>query len=466
MDRREFTKKVGVTIAGIPLASSMIEFATKQESVRLRKNIESLSPDELANYKHALTILKERKNNEENSFYSLAQMHNTSDFQYRCQHGNDLFLPWHRGMLYYFEQELQKTDPPRTSNVTIPYYDFTKIPSIGNRFPAVFEDINSILGMRWSRRGWTANNRAVNSSGNTPPLIAPRGINDLMNLNWIDFGGKVGSPGKIEKPHNTMHNTGIGGVLRSTYTAAYDPLFWSFHTFIDLIFWRWQRESSHSIPQGRFDEKMKFQGMWDDMKFGDAIDVEALGYRYEYQTEELFTADKRLAFFGAAQAEGSFSQNNPFIAGLANRSKINWTNTFSLKPMKNQFSKAVFKLTDFVHLEDHNITGFIYLHPSSEKFNPRSPLFIERYLVDYLSIFGMKSMGGMEMKSDYSFDLTGEMRRVTQLAKSEMWTISLALSIERLSLSKELDNTKSKPVSKSAAEQMIKIRNAELQYIN
>ena len=77
----------------------------------------------------------------------------------------------------------------------------------------------------------------------------------------------------------------------------------------------------------------------------------------------------------------------------------------------------------------------------------------------------MKSMGGMEMRSDYSFDLTGEMRRLSQLGKSEKWTITLALSIESLSFSKELDDVKSKPASKSVAEQMMKIRNGELQYI-
>lgn len=466
MDRREFTKKIGVTIAGIPFASSFMGLANKQESVLLRKNIESLNADEIANYKHALTILKERNNNEKNSYYSLAQMHNTSDIQYRCKHLSDLFLPWHRGMLYHFEQELQKTDPPRTSNVTIPYYDFTKVPLEGKRFPAVFEDTNSILGMRWSLiNGWTKNNREVNSPSNNPPLIPPRDINDLMNLNWVDFGGDKGKPGKIEIPHNTMHNEGIGGVFLSTYTSANDPLFWSFHTFIDLIFWRWQRESSYTIPESRFDEELKFKGIWDDMKFGDTIDVAELGYSYEYKTEDLFTADKRLAVYGAAQAEGSFAQNNPFIAGLANKNKINWTETFPLSPIKNQFSKAVFKLSDFVHLENHNITGFLYLHPSGEKFKPRSPLFIERYLIDYLSIFGMKSMGGMEMRSDYSFDLTGEMRRLSQLGKSEKWTITLALSIESLSFSKELDDVKSKPASKSVAEQMMKIRNGELQYI-
>jgi hypothetical protein len=35
-------------------------------------------------------------------------------------------IPWHRARLAGFEKLLRDSDPPRTANVTIPYWDWTK----------------------------------------------------------------------------------------------------------------------------------------------------------------------------------------------------------------------------------------------------------------------------------------------------------------------------------------------------
>src|SRR5215211_869203 len=54
-----------------------------------------------------------------------------------CEHGSDLFLAWHRAHLHYFEKLLQEADPPRTENVTIPYWDWLHAEASG-KFPEVF----------------------------------------------------------------------------------------------------------------------------------------------------------------------------------------------------------------------------------------------------------------------------------------------------------------------------------------
>ncbi len=86
--------------------------------LKVRKNIESLSPDELARFRAAIAKMQcyDKYPQDERSFAYWAKMH--ADM---CQHGWEQFLTWHRAYLYFFEQRLQDIDP----TVTLPYWDWT-----------------------------------------------------------------------------------------------------------------------------------------------------------------------------------------------------------------------------------------------------------------------------------------------------------------------------------------------------
>lgn len=63
----------------------------------------------------------------------------------------------------------------------------------------------------------------------------------LHESNQAEFGGYVkGSPignkGRLERgPHDYMHPHFIGGLMSNPTTAAMDPIYFSFHCFIDLL---------------------------------------------------------------------------------------------------------------------------------------------------------------------------------------------------------------------------------------
>ena len=104
-----------------------------------RKDINELSNSELANYIYALNILRDRSAqdpDDETGYDFQAALHNDV-LVGPCEHGSDLFLPWHRAHLHYFEHLLQASDPPRTANVTIPYWDWLH-PEVSGKFPAAF----------------------------------------------------------------------------------------------------------------------------------------------------------------------------------------------------------------------------------------------------------------------------------------------------------------------------------------
>jgi tyrosinase len=94
------------------------QFRGDQGSVKARKNINTLTPDELARFRNAVAQMKSLDNYflDERSFGYWARMHANL-----CQHGWEEFLTWHRLYLYYFEQRLQDVDP----SVTLPYWDWT-----------------------------------------------------------------------------------------------------------------------------------------------------------------------------------------------------------------------------------------------------------------------------------------------------------------------------------------------------
>jgi tyrosinase len=263
--------------------------ATKKR-VRYRKNIDQLTPAELAAYEHAVAMMKKKSAAnifDRTGFLWQAWVHNctnipvTADREHpvsdidaanscrlspvefdeglprasmtsitlpgathqenpgMCEHAKDTFLHWHRAEFYFYEKALQAADPqglegPSTKDVTVPYWNFTKNPS-GKRFPKVFEDKNSPL--------WV-DHRATGLPTSEPYTSAKNMADQIYNLDWPSFGGYsvggAGNYGNFETQiHNPMHSTYVSGYMSDNRTAGLDPLFYAFHSFLDFAFEKW-----------------------------------------------------------------------------------------------------------------------------------------------------------------------------------------------------------------------------------
>jgi tyrosinase len=88
-----------------------------KNSLKVRKNINFLTPEELARFRKALAKMMslDKYEQDERSFGYWARIHAS-----QCQHSWEQFLTWHRAYLYFFEQQLQDIDP----TVTLPYWDW------------------------------------------------------------------------------------------------------------------------------------------------------------------------------------------------------------------------------------------------------------------------------------------------------------------------------------------------------
>src|SRR5215210_4711510 len=84
----------------------------------IRKAIRGLSPQELTNFREAVSRMKALS--DERGYNFFAGIHGLP-LPIHCQHGTLLFLPWHRAYLYFFELALQDQVP----DMGLPYWDWT-----------------------------------------------------------------------------------------------------------------------------------------------------------------------------------------------------------------------------------------------------------------------------------------------------------------------------------------------------
>ncbi|GAB5526458.1 MAG: hypothetical protein Roseis2KO_43300 [Roseivirga sp.] len=411
------------------------------QPIFLRKNIEHLTKSELDKYITALELLGDEE------FERLADIH--GDY---CMfsHGYDIFFPWHRSLLYTFEKALQAKVP----GVTIPYYDYTEMPS-GKRFPKAFEEAGSILNKRFSGTQFVKNNRRKGSVS-TPFYDFENGVIDVINKNpnWYDtntmhggsangFAGKRTGSGKgaIESPqHDTMHFSNIGGVMGSTDSAALDPIFWSFHAYQDLIFELWLKKyGSKGIPEQ--ERPLKKIDKENVLSIRDIVDTRELGYLYDHP--EISSPGSSNLFAGTITAHaGSYAQLNPHVARRALNRETFVIQSEDVIVTENSFMPVTYSVDQFQISDQFNYSGFIFLHPKGKSYE-LSELFIERYLIDNFSVLSMRKMSKGEMQTNMSFDLTEELNRLSEQSLGAKYTITITL------LASEATTGKFKPLQKN-----------------
>jgi len=267
-------------VAAAATLPQMMSGSARAQPIRKRKNIEALSQPELEAYERAIQIVKARSDvnpTDPTGYLYWANLHNEFDTSVHtgCSHSSEKFFPWHRQHLADFEAVLQKTDPGTTANLTIPYWDWTKPPKIGTHFPSAFERAASPLFDQRRNR--------------TPPPWDEADIRGLVReSDWNVFAGKPDAaegfgqfPGTVELgPHNTLHGN-ISRDMANPGSAAVDPIFWSFHAFIDVVWSRWQRlHVSDERPQPFVDggALLRFR----ERSFEVKTTAKTTDYKYEY----------------------------------------------------------------------------------------------------------------------------------------------------------------------------------------
>lgn len=279
-------------------------------SLIVRKNADNLDAAELTalrtGYTKAQAILDNR------GYNHFAAMHGVPSWYCWHHDGNqrtavnaNLFLPWHRAYLLFFERAIRDQSPDQPK-VGLPWWDWTSAASHVNGVPKAFSDAtadgqpNPLL--RAHIYAPTAKPQPINRMTRRfpgPPAELPTSedVSQLLALSQFnDFSHQ------LENIHDGVHgwaggnNGTVGGDMSSVGTAAWDPIFWSHHCNIDRLWYIWQiQHGVNNVPASILNLVL----VPFSMTVRDVLSVNALGYEY---ASTLITIGGKGAVHAHAQA--------------------------------------------------------------------------------------------------------------------------------------------------------------------
>ena len=458
----------------------------------VRKNIDSLSATELATYMHAIQLLRDRSadnpynmqgyawqawvhnlnrvsvpdentlkqgDKDPTAFYAEAAAQTYADGTYgypgMCEHGKDIFFVWHRAQFYYYEKILQNTDPDGTiedskgnkyptRNLGIPFWNFTQPPS-GDKFPAVFEDQSTVL----YHAGRNTQHGADDKEFTSPYLLASL----LSESHWPTFGGYVnatnGGYGTFESQmHNPMHDPYVGGDMAYPPRAAYDPIFYSFHAYIDYIFEAWlQRHGTDSLTSTgyflRAQQPAEYnlpdydKGLGDRPNMGRAslyLDISSLGYEFQARGKDSFYTPAQVEAFltdtKGNPLEFGKSKESPyfklFMGGVSRKPEKSGTVTSETITVRAADRNNPFI---YVYTENDPTSSYqidLYMHPPKVKPNIKRKKFRRKYFVRSATAWLNGSHGDHTMQEHkLNVDLTEAMNDLNKNNSGKEFKLSV-----------------------------------------
>jgi tyrosinase len=222
-------------------------------SDRLRRNITSLTAQEIESLRKAFTGLMQRDPSDPDSYYALAGHHGLPETW--CLHHENRFNPWHRAYLKVFEDALRSV--PGCNAVTLPYWDIT------TPWPDLLEQPPFASYKLPQDPGATADPSQAGkyfpytTERFSPEQIAEnvkmKGVFDDINtaLNQSRWGtfNKGGYQKFSIQAHDSGHNS-VGPTMAQQEVSAYDPAFWFFHCNIDRLWLQWQQKATAATLAG------------------------------------------------------------------------------------------------------------------------------------------------------------------------------------------------------------------------
>jgi tyrosinase len=179
----------------------------------------------------------------------------------------DLFLPWHRAYLTFFDNAARDQNP----DAILPWWDWSSDASHSSGLPAAYTAGGAALQSGpMPAIGGDAARRTTRNPGTPGDLPTPEQVEFVLGLtDFRDFSNQ------LQDIHDGIHGW-VGGDMGSIGTSAFDPVFWAHHAMIDRVWYLWQlRHGVNTIPTEYLDKAL-FPGY----TVQQVLDVRALGYDY------------------------------------------------------------------------------------------------------------------------------------------------------------------------------------------
>jgi tyrosinase len=281
-----------------------LERAKIRETLRERKNIKDLKPEEEELLKTAL-----EKAISSGEYAKLVTFHSQYMFDiHSFTRANQRFLPWHRVYLVKFEEMLNnamKRETNNDHNIAVPYWDWIVDRDIPKLFQdPIFTPTFDVDIYLWSDVGLppvlTPYNIKVKRFPGTDPdvpelpsqqeidpikmeTVFPRFSLSLERLIHNPVHVWVGGTNPDPDPNIPFDYTGAMG---DAHVSPCDPLFYLHHANIDRIWAGWQKKleeqgTTSGIYPDLDDEESKMHPWWPEYTELQTRQIEQMGYIYD-----------------------------------------------------------------------------------------------------------------------------------------------------------------------------------------
>jgi tyrosinase len=254
-------------------APSAVRSSILANLVRVRRNVEQANIVALSD---AYKKMQARSESDNRSWMYWSEYHGFN--RYDCWHHNgvgnqsfsyDLFLPWHRAYLLYFE----RVAIAENAGAVLPWWDWTSTVSHQVGIPASFTggQANPLASGPVPPSLRTSPNHTSRSPSSPSQLPTAQTINSILALpSFTDFTAQV------QNQHDAVHGW-VGGDMGIVATSAFDPVFYSHHCMIDRLWYLWQvKHGIDNIPPSYLNKTL---APW-AMTVKDVLDISKLGYSY------------------------------------------------------------------------------------------------------------------------------------------------------------------------------------------
>ena len=223
---------------------------------RMRKNIATLTPEEITKLKKSFQGIMDRDDDDPQSYFAIAGIHWLPGPNVYCRHHENAYNPWHRAYLQLFEDTLRSV--PGCEDVTLPYWDITadEIPSALYEPPldkyTIKPELCTLVGQCYGPNHQTQRNTAAELLNEIEAFGIPANIEEALgHSHWERFNGWDGGRTQdgIIRAHDAGHAAG-GPTLANQDVAAFDPIFWFFHANWDRLWWKWQQDYQATTLNG------------------------------------------------------------------------------------------------------------------------------------------------------------------------------------------------------------------------
>jgi tyrosinase len=230
--------------------SVRLSAAAARAASRIRKDVNSLSDPERDKVKKAFAGIMAKDPSDPNSYFVQAGYHWLPPPLY-CQHHVPAYNPWHRAYLLCFENALRSI--PGCEDVTLPYWDITTpFPDFLKSAPFDQYTLPQDIGQGFNRGYVTQRFPYADIAQNLQTYDVTGDINRaLSKTDWEDFHGywSGATHNTIIAAHDDGHGS-IGPTMGLQSVAAFEPVFWFFHTNWDRLWWEWQKRMSATNLNG------------------------------------------------------------------------------------------------------------------------------------------------------------------------------------------------------------------------